>query len=100
MAAVRTTMGSAVEGADPRDPLCSPLFADLSGLPPTLVLVGTHEILYDDSVTFADLAAEQGVEVELEIGHELIHVWPVFPNTPEAVASTARIGRFLGPSSG
>jgi len=89
-----------LDGADPRDPLCSPLFADLAGLPPTLVLVGTHEILYDDSVTFSDLAAQQGVEVELEIGHELIHVWPIFPNTPEAVASTARIGRFLGTSAG
>ena len=85
-----------LDGADPRDPLCSPLFADLSGLPPTLVLVGTHEILYDDAVTFAQVAAEQGVEVELEIGHELIHVWPIFPITPEAVASTVRIGRFLG----
>lgn len=85
-----------LDGADPRDPLCSPLFADLSGLPPALVLVGTHEILYDDSVTFAEAATEHGVEVELEIGHELIHVWPIFPITPEAVASTVRIGRFLG----
>jgi epsilon-lactone hydrolase len=89
-----------LNGADPRDPLCSPLFADLSGLPPTLVLVGTHEILYDDAVSFAQLAAEQGVEVELEIGHELIHVWPIFPITPEAVASTLRIGRFLGTKNG
>jgi monoterpene epsilon-lactone hydrolase len=83
-------------GADPRDPLCSPLFADLSGLPPTLVLVGTHEILYDDAVSFADVAAQAGVDVELEIGHELVHVWPIFPITPEALASTARVGRFLG----
>jgi acetyl esterase/lipase len=89
-----------LDGADARDPLCSPLFADLSGLPPTLVLVGTHEILYDDSVSFAESASEQGVDVELEIGHELIHVWPIFPITPEAVASTVRIGRFLGAQSG
>jgi len=89
-----------LEGADPRDPLCSPLFADHSGLPPTLVLVGTHEILYDDAVTFAEMAARAGVKVELEIGHELVHVWPIFPITPEAVASTARIGRFLGPAPG
>lgn len=89
-----------LEGADPRDPLCSPLFADHTGLPPTLVLVGTHEILYDDAVTFAELAAQAGVKVELEIGHELVHVWPIFPITPEAVASTARIGRFLGPAPG
>lgn len=89
-----------LDGVDPRDPLCSPLFADLSGLPPILVLVGTHEILYDDSVSFAEAATDHGVEVELEIGHELIHVWPIFPITPEAVASTARIGRFLGAKSG
>ena len=82
-------------GADPRDPLCSPLFADLSGLPPTLVMVGTHEILYDDAVSFAEAAAAAGVTVELEIGQELIHVWQMFAMTPEAVASTARIGRFL-----
>ena len=84
-----------LDGADPRDPLCSPLFADLSGLPPVLVVVGTHEILYDDAVSFAELADQAGVDVELEIGHDLIHVWPIFPITPEAVASTARIGRFL-----
>jgi acetyl esterase/lipase len=89
-----------LDGADARDPLCSPLFADLTGLPPVLVLVGTHEILYDDSVSFAESASEQGVDVELEIGHELIHVWPIFPITPEAVASTVRIGRFLGAQSG
>lgn len=89
-----------LSGADPRDPLCSPLFADLTGLPPALVLVGTHEILYDDSVSFAEVATEHGVEVELEIGHELIHVWPIFPITPEAVASTARVGRFLAADRG
>ena len=89
-----------LDGADSRDPHCSPLFADLSGLPQTLVLVGTHEILYDDAVSFAEMAAQAGVDVELEIGHEMVHVWPIFPITPEAVASTVRIGRFLGTASG
>ena len=97
---LRDTAERYLDGADARDPFCSPLFADLSGLPPTLVLVGTHEILYDDSVSFAESASEQGVDVELEIGHELIHVWPIFPITPEAVASTVRIGRFLGAQNG
>ena len=87
-------------GGEPRDPLASPLFADLAGLPPTLVQVGTHEILYDDAVSFAELAAQAGVEVELEIGEELIHVWQIFPITPEAVASTTRIGRFLAEDRG
>jgi epsilon-lactone hydrolase len=85
-------------GADPRDPLCSPLFADLAGVPPALVTVGTHEILYDDAVSFAEAAGRAGVKVELEIGHDLIHVWQIFPITPEAIASTARIGRFLARS--
>ena len=88
-------------GADARDPLASPLFADLAGLPPTLIQVGTHEILYDDAVSFAERAGGAGVVVELEIGHELIHVWQIFPITPEAMTATARIGRFLasGPGS-
>lgn len=92
---LREAAGRYLAGADARDPLCSPLFADLSGLPPVLVQVGTHEILYDDSVSFAEEATRAGSEVELEIGHELIHVWPIFPITPEAVASTTRIGRFF-----
>lgn len=92
---LREAAGRYLAGADACDPLCSPLFAELSGLPPTLVQVGTHEILYDDSVSFAEEATRAGVEVQLEIGHELIHVWPIFPITPEAVASTTRIGGFL-----
>ena len=86
-------------GADPRDPLASPLFANLKDLPPVLLQVGTHEILYDDAVSFAEEAGRAGVEVELEIGHELIHVWQIFPITPEAVASTVRIGRFFASSA-
>jgi len=97
---LRTAAERYLGGADPRDPLCSPLFADLSELPSMLVMVGTHEILYDDAVSFAEETARTGTEVELEIGHELIHVWPIFPITPEAVASTARIGRFFAASRG
>jgi epsilon-lactone hydrolase len=97
---LREAAGSYLGGAEPEDPLCSPLFADLSGLPPILVQVGTHEILYDDAVSFAEAAAQAGVEVKLEIGHDLIHVWQIFPITPEAVASTARIGLFLSSTRG
>ncbi|HYH62147.1 MAG TPA: alpha/beta hydrolase, partial [Solirubrobacterales bacterium] len=93
---LRDAAGRYLDGADPRDPFASPLFADLTGLPPVLLQVGTHEILYDDAVSFAEAATGAGVSIELEIGHELIHVWQMFPITPEAVASTVRIGRFLG----
>lgn len=84
-----------LNGLDARDPLASPLFADLVGLPPMLIQVGTQEVLYDDAVALADRATRAGLEVELEIGEELIHVWQLFPITPEAIAATARIGRFL-----
>lgn len=85
--------------ADPHDPRASPLFADLAGMPPMLIEVGTHEILYDDAVSLADQATRAGVSVELEIGAELIHVWQIFPIAPEAIAATARIGRHLKPKS-
>lgn len=84
-------------GVDARDPLASPLFADLTGLPPLLIQVGTHEILYDDAVSLAEQATRAGVEAELEIGEELIHVWQIFPITPEAMNATARIARHLAP---
>jgi monoterpene epsilon-lactone hydrolase len=82
-------------GADPRSPLASPLFASLSGLPPMLVLVGTADLLLSDSERLADAATQAGVEVELEVGQGLPHVYPLFLGTPEAAEATARIGTFL-----
>jgi monoterpene epsilon-lactone hydrolase len=81
--------------ADAREPLASPMFAELSGLPPLLILVGTIEVLYDDSVRFAAKAKEAGVDVELEVGEGLPHVWPFMAGTPEAGVATEDIGRFL-----
>ncbi len=108
MRGLRGTQSSTTRSVPPRSaiwtepipvtPFARPSLPTSAGLPPVLVLVGTHEILYDDAVSFADLASQAGVDVELEIGHELIHVWPIFPITPEAVASVARVGRFLGVS--
>ena len=60
-------------------PLISPLYADLSGLPPLLIQVGTDEILLDDSRRLARLAEEVGVEVQLEIYEEMFHVFHMFP---------------------
>ena len=55
-------------GQDPRTPLASPLFADLAGLPPLLVHVGSAEVLLDDSTRFAERARQAGIDVELEVG--------------------------------
>jgi epsilon-lactone hydrolase len=82
----------AYAGGDLRRPLVSPVFADLSGLPPLLVLVGTAEILLDDSRTFADRARSAGVEVDLDVEQGLIHVWPFIDGVPEAATAMARIG--------
>ncbi len=78
------------------DPLASPLRADLHGLPPLLIHVGSHEILYDDSVRFAAKAREAGVDARLEVGEELWHVWhAAVPYVPESLRAIRTIGRFV-----
>jgi epsilon-lactone hydrolase len=82
-------------GADPTTPLASPLFASLSGLPPLLVQVGTADLLLSDAERLAEAATAAGVDVRLEIGEGLPHVYQLMLGTPEAAEATARIGRFL-----
>ena len=82
-------------GADPKTPLASPLFAALSGLPPLLVQVGTADLLLSDSERLATAAAKAGVEVILEVGEGLPHVYPIMLGTPEAAEATEQIGKFL-----
>ena len=60
---------------DPRDPLASPYFADLRGLPPMLVHVGRDEILRDDSIRVAEHARQAGLEVALRTWPVVPHVW-------------------------
>jgi acetyl esterase/lipase len=59
-------------------PALSPLFADLSNLPPTLIQVGSKEILLDDSTRLKALAEEAGVKVELNIYPGMWHVFQMF----------------------
>jgi monoterpene epsilon-lactone hydrolase len=82
-------------GADPTTPLASPLFAALSGLPPLLIQVGTADLLLSDSERLATAAAGAGVDVTLEIGEGLPHVYPIMLGTPEAAEATEHIGKFL-----
>jgi acetyl esterase/lipase len=81
--------------ADPKHPLAAPLHADYRGIPPLLLQVGTREILLEDSTRVAAKAAAAGVDVTLERGEGLIHVWHFFPEVPEAAAAIARIGEFV-----
>jgi acetyl esterase/lipase len=83
--------------ADPADPLVSPLFADLRGLPPLLIQVGAHELLLDDSIGLARAAAIADVDVTLEIGAELTHVYQKrVGKLDEADAALDRAAAFLG----
>lgn len=85
-----------VAGSDPKTPLCSPIHADLKGLPPLLVHVGTRETLYDDSTRLVAKAKEAGVEVTFEPWEDMIHVWHFFaPMLPEANDANLRIGEFF-----
>jgi monoterpene epsilon-lactone hydrolase len=79
----------------PRHPLASPIYADLKGLPPMLIQVGTREILLDDARRLAERAKEAGVEVELDVWEDMFHVWQFFtPLVPESNAAIARLARF------
>ena len=64
-------------GADARSPYLSPVFADLSGLPPLLLLVGENELLLDDALRVRDAAVSVGIDVQLLIGKAMQHDWPL-----------------------
>jgi acetyl esterase/lipase len=84
-----------LSGGDARHPLCSPIHADLRGLPPLLVHVGGSEVLLDDSRRLARRARDAGVDVSLEEWDDMIHVWHAFaPILPEATAAIEKIGAF------
>ena len=81
---------------DPKSPLISPVFADLSKLPPLLIQVGEHEILRSDSVRLSENARQAGVDVTLEIWNGMWHVWHVFAGLmPESQRAIERIGCFI-----
>ncbi|MFC7650114.1 alpha/beta hydrolase fold domain-containing protein [Streptosporangium lutulentum] len=64
-------------GHDPKDELASPLLADLTGLPPLLIQVGSAEVLLDDSLRLAVRAAEHEVDVSLNVVAGAPHVYPL-----------------------
>ena len=95
-AALEWFAGRYLGGADPTDPLISPAFADLTGLPPLLIQVGSREVLLDDSLRLAARAAEADVEVTLEVGSELPHVFQNQAGSlDEADAALDRASRFI-----
>ena len=81
---------------DKRNPLASPVFADMAGMPPLLIHVGGREVLYDDAITVYENAKKAGVDVELLDEPELFHVWHAFaPMLEEGQAAVDQIGVYL-----
>ncbi len=83
-------------GADLAQPLISPVNADLSGLPPVLIQVGSEEVLLSDSVLLAERAGGAGVSVTLEVWPEMIHVFHFFhPFLSDAREAITVLGDFV-----
>jgi len=83
-------------GQNPRTPLAAPLYADLSGLPPLLIQVGTWETLLDDASRIAERARKAGVDVSYEPWEGMIHVWQLFASMlDEGKQAIERIGEFV-----
>jgi len=81
---------------DIRDPQLSPLYADLSGLPPMLIQVGTEEILQSDSERIAEAARSAGVDVTLRTYDGMWHVWHLFAwAVPEGKMAIREMGEYV-----
>jgi monoterpene epsilon-lactone hydrolase len=84
------------DNAQPTDPLVSPLFTDLTGLPPMLIQVGDQEILLSDALRFAEKAEAAGVQVTLEVWPQMWHTWHGWASTlPEAQEAIDAIGQYV-----
>jgi monoterpene epsilon-lactone hydrolase len=82
--------------SDPLSPLMSPLYGDLSGLPPLLLQCGSEEMLRDDSVRLAAKAKAAGVDVTFEEWDEMVHVWHLFADRlADGRKALARVGEFV-----
>jgi epsilon-lactone hydrolase len=85
-----------VARSDPRTPLLSPVFADLSSLPPLLVLVGEDELLLDDATRIVDSARRHGTDARLLVGERMQHDWPLtLPWLDESRAAWTEMRRFV-----
>jgi epsilon-lactone hydrolase len=84
-------------GADPADPRCSSVFADLRDLPPLLIQVGEDEILFDDAARIRDAARAAGVDTTFQPWAHGIHVWPVYISAglPESALAVEDLAAFL-----
>jgi epsilon-lactone hydrolase len=85
---------------DPANSLVSPIYADLTGLPPLYIQVGSCERLLDDAKRLSERAEDDGVAVKLDIWDGTFHVWHAMPWMPESVIATKKLGRFFNQVAG
>ncbi|MBQ6452725.1 MAG: alpha/beta hydrolase fold domain-containing protein [Coriobacteriales bacterium] len=78
-------------GRDSKDPLISPLFADVDGLPPITLYYGTADILYPDGELMFQKLQEAGVECQMLVAPGMGHVYPLWPFAPESKQASAAI---------
>jgi salicylate hydroxylase len=87
-----TFMGASYfQGHEPTDPLVSPLFGDLSGLPPLFVTATQGEVLLSDTTRLAERAEKAGVDVTLRVVEDSVHVYPIFPFLPETKSTMEEV---------
>lgn len=86
--------GSYFQAAEPTDPMDSPLFADLAGLPPLLLRAASNEGLLNDTTRLAEKAEAAGVAVELHLYDDSVHVFVLYPFLPEAEQALERTAAF------
>ena len=84
-----------IQDHNPKNPFISPLYGDLSGLPPLLIHVGAAELILDDSLRLAERVKKAGVDVQLTVWDEMPHVFQAFADwAPEGKEAIEKIGQF------
>ena len=82
--------------ASAKDPLASPVFGDFDGMPPLLCLVGSEEVLLDDTLRLARAIAQDGGSTTVSIASGMQHVYPIWVGAfPEAGAAMSEIGSWI-----
>ncbi len=90
-----------LKNASPQTPLASPVYANLAGLPPLLIQVGSEEVLLSDSLRLAENARLSGVDVTLEVWEGMQHVWQFAASfVPEARQAIDKVGKFIREQTG
>lgn len=95
-AAKKDLVKMVLDKIDPKNPLVSPLYGDLSGLPPMLIQVGSYDVLLDDSLRFTEKAKQSNMQITLKVWPEMPHDWPMLARfLPEGKQAIQEIGDYI-----